>query len=283
MLKRTMRKIIKMDEYLAAEYLECNTYEGQRRSDDEWTRYLSRAIERGEFLTGSVALARLKYQGDRVVMVNGQHQCRAVILVGTPIDVVYEEWVCEEPTDLADLFSRYDNHKARSLSHILNPEAAALGITWKRSIIRLVVSAAAMRDDGTTQHIHKTEKKKLLRKRLNEGAFVNHLLKDGISCQHMTRAPVVRAMFDTWNKDKGIALDFWKMVKDGENLSKEHPAMVLRNYLLTTGLTKSRTAKSAIATTKEMYVKCIHGWNAYRAGKKTRLAYFQDAPVPMVV
>jgi len=277
-----MRKIIKMDEYLAAEYAEHNTYEGQRSTDDAWTKYLVGAIDRGEFLTGSVAMARLKYQECRLVMVNGQHQCKAVIMTGIPIDVVYEEWECDEPAELSDLFSRYDNHKARSLSHILNPEAAALGITWKRAIVRLVVSAAALSDDMTVQHIHKTEKKKFLGRNINEGAFVNHLLKDGVSCQHMMRAPVVRAMFDTWKKDKAAALLFWKMVRDGENLNMANPAMVLRNYLLTTGLTKTRTIKSSIATTREMYVKCIHGWNAHRTGGKTALKYIAGAPIPKI-
>lgn len=284
MIKRTLRKIKEIDEYCAAELLEHNTHIGQRPKDDAWVSILIGEILDGNFLTGSIALALLKYDNNRKVMVNGQHQCSAVIKCVEPISVVYEEYECTSPSDLSNLYSRFDNHRARSLGHVLIPEAAALGIDWKRSIVRLVVSAAVLREDGSADKsiVSKNVKRSYLSKYLKEGAFINHILKDGITCAHMMRAPVVRAMMSTWVKNKSKADEFWIAVKDGASLPTGHPALVLRNYLLTTGLTKARTLKSSIATSREMYVKSIHAWNAFVIGKSTGLKYFDNAPAPHV-
>ena len=63
------------------------------------------------------------------------------------IDVVYQEYDCSTPEDVSELFRRFDNHQARTLSDCLNPEAVALGIDWKRSIVRLVVTAAYLKEN----------------------------------------------------------------------------------------------------------------------------------------
>jgi hypothetical protein len=281
MYKLELRKLREIDEYNAEMLLEHNTFEGQRKFRPVHCNELCEEITDGHFLTGDIALAILKYDDGRKALVNGQHQLRAVIKTGNSISVVYQEYSCQTPGDLSDLYSRFDNHLARSLGDIITPEAVALGVTWKQAIVRLVVSAAVL--DNEKRRMKKIEKIKLLSYYLKQGAFIDFLMKDSISCFHMHRAPVVRAIMNTWDKDKQAARTFWEAVRDGVGLPKNAPALILRNYLMSTGLTKSRTTKTSTATTREMYVKSIHAWNAFRTGTRTNLKYYIDTPVPKII
>jgi len=284
MYKLQMKKLREFGEYDACDALECNNYEGQRKLRPHRVNELVSEIESGHFLTGDIAFAILAYDGNRKIMVNGQHQCNAVIKTGSSISVVYQEYICATPQELADLYARFDKTPPRSLGDILTPEAAALGVEWKRAVIRLVVSAASLiaRGEAISFHEGKLEKVAYLSQHLKQGAFVDFIIKDGVSSFHLQRAPVVQAMMLTWDKDKIHARTFWEDVRDGVGLSQGNPALVLRNYLMSTGLTKSRTVKTDIATTREMYVKCIHAWNAARKGTATALKYHIDAPLPKI-
>lgn len=52
---------------------------------------------------------------------------------------------------------------------------------------------------------------------------------------------------------------------------------------MTTGLVAGRgTMSLEVATKKEMHVKCIVAWNAWRTGDITSLRYYADKPIPKV-
>jgi hypothetical protein len=241
-------------------------------------------INRGHFLVGDVALAKLTYDSDRKVIANGQHQCKAVIKTGKSINVVYQEYLCNTPNDMAELYRRFDNHQARSLADILSPEAMALGVTWKRSIVRLVVAAASFGESGFhgSTDVPKVEKVKYISQYLKQGAFVNHVLDGGkVKAAHLKRASVVYVMMKTWDKDKYAAELFWKSVIDQIDLAANSPMLVLSRYLLTSALGGS--SKLRVSNSREMQVKCIHAWNAYRSGSKTSLKYHPNAPIPKIM
>lgn len=281
------RKFMKIGEYEAMEFIDYNSYyKGQRPLKPKHVKMLENEMLNGTFLDGNIAIAILKYENNRKVLVNGQHQSQAVINTSSEIVVNYQEYDCFTPEDLSELFRRFDNHMQRSLSDCLNPEAAALGVEWKRRIVRLVVTAAC-HIEGIAD-MPKVEKVALLKRYLREGGFVNHLLKDGKSCQHMLRWAVTRAMIETWRINKDAALEFWMNVRDGANLEAHAPELELRSYLMgcyMTGSGKSGNSKARsrdIASAREVYVKCLHAWNAKRRGKKTDLKYYSSAPVPNI-
>jgi hypothetical protein len=266
-------------EYDAMEFLEQNTYEMQRKLRPYWVDHLDKEMRTGMFLTGYIAIAVLLYEGGRRVMVNGQHQCQALMKSGIPVSAIYEEWSCVDLFDLSNLYSRFDGPLVRSVPEILAPEANALGLDWKSRILALVVGAAALGADRKKagNKILSTERKSLLKNNAASGAFVSHIIGNRrITNKHMLRVPVARAMMDTWNVDKVAALGFWAVVRDGEMIKKGDPVWRLREYLM--GI---RTACSA--DHREMYVKCIHAWNASRSGTKTDLRYRPDASIPRLV
>jgi hypothetical protein len=284
MYKLTLQKLREVDEYFAIDLLEFNNYEAQRPVKERHLTMLCNEINSGHFLVGDIAIAKLTYDGNRNVLVNGQHQLKAVVKVGKSINAVYQEYMCSSPNDLSELYRRFDNHQARSLGDILSPEAIALGVTWKRSIVRLVVAAASFGEAGFhgSTDVPKVEKVKYISQYLKQGSFVNHILEGGkIKSSHLKRAAVVFVMMKTWDKDKHLAELFWESVMNGIDLTANSPMLVLRNYLLTSALGGSN--KLRVSNSREMQVKCIHAWNAYRSGSKTSLKYHPNAPIPKII
>jgi hypothetical protein len=279
MYKLLLRKIKEINVDDALELLEFNTYLGQRDIRIPHLSMLCNEIKNGSFLTGDIAVVKMREVGNECTfLVNGQHQLKAIIKTGISITVVYQEYECKTDEDLSDLYRRFDNHASRTLGDIVRPEAVALGIQWKKSVINLVVTAATFFDGMSKKSRPKVEKIKELANYIREGEFVDSIILDSKKQRFMMNSCVCRTMIDTWQKDRIKAKVFWMEVRDGIGLSANSPSLVLRNYLLST----SRNRGSSQQQKRELYVKCIHGWNAYVTDKTTVLAYFRDSPIPKI-
>ena len=102
------------------------------------------------------------------------------------------------------------------------------------------------------------------------------------SKRHIRRVACVAAMHGSWLKNRQEATKFWEMVRDGTGASPGTPDRKLEKFLLTTGVdtgngSRTRTRK---AQPREIYVRCIHAWNAWRKNESTNLNYFPDAEIP---
>ena len=83
------------------------------------------------------------------------------------------------------------------------------------------------------------------------------------------------------------AKEFWTLVKDESAPNRDDPTRVLNRYLLRTALAGGGPASNAahgkkLVDFREMYVKCLHAWNAWRKGETTNLNYYAKADVPSV-
>lgn len=115
---------------------------------------------------------------------------------------------------------------------------------------------------------------------------VGQLIKESKAAEfrHMKRAPVIGAMFETCSKAPEIAYTFWRDIRDGLGITeKTDPRYVLRNWLLSTSLAKSRVSgDQKVVSQEETYRACVHAWNAYRAGrhiKHIRVVMSEERPV----
>ena len=289
MFKLVQRKDIVLNPKTATNILKCNNYIDQRRLDQKSVNVLRKAIKEGVFLTGHVALARCNYNGSKVVMVNGQHQCHAVIDEGATVTVAKEDYSCESPEDLALLYRQFDNHKARSITDGAKPEATSLGIEWPMRVVTLVIAAASILDNKT--RYNKNERIPLLRLYLREGSFVASILcpdnKLHEASLHIARSSVIAIMMRTWRKNQSEAELFWNQVRDGENLKKHMAVYKLRDWLTrikVNGNARSRTpVERGGASNHEVMAKCITAWNAYRRNLTTDLKYYADKDLPRLI
>jgi hypothetical protein len=281
MFKEISTKIIYLDPLLAEEMLNLNTFECQRRINEKHVRKLGIEIENGTFRVGEIATAVKRYNGNAKVLINGQHQCHAVLNTGKEIKVVFENYDVFDPLDLSLLFRKFDNHFQRTIGQKSIVEARALGISWTNRIVSLVTAAICYKNNFKTADMTIDA----LRHYLKVGDFVNNLFHQSENLpRHLMRGPVVHAIMLTWEKSQSDSDKFWKQVRDGENLKKSDPTFMLRDYLLSTSVGYGSGAKDARkASSHEMTSKSIAAWNAFRRNGKTDLKYYSVKPIPKAV
>jgi hypothetical protein len=189
------------------------------------------------------------------------------------------------------LYDQFDVHLPRTLRDILRVEMTVLNLTWPVHFVQLLVVGAAKKEglDGAP----KDEKKKLLRRYLDEGRLLLEIIGEpGGAVQtnharHLMRGPVFDAMLRTVEKSVEDSRRFWVAVRDGENLTRTRPEYKLREFLQGATFYKGRTSAhgsgAGIVSAHEMTARAIVAWNAFRRGKSTNLAYHREKPIPAAV
>lgn len=297
------RRNVEVSPDWAAHYLTFNTYEHQRAVRPLHVDELAEKMKDGRFRFGEIAFGIL---GGKSFLVNGQHQCNAIIASNETVPCVLEKYRCSSVIDLADLFRQFE-HMPRSVTDMVKAKAGGLGLKWPPHISNLVVSAAAIDyiainsqkarktfSAGASKHggkaaLSKEQRVALLEKYLKEGRFLyeimcyvdGEIIPSNKAARHLQRAPVAYVMFLTMRKNARQAETFWANVRDGENLTKDMPEMRLREFLMS--VNSHVTAYSYRTVKQHEYIyKCVTAWNAFRKGVSTTLRYSPSKDIPVV-
>lgn len=304
------RRMIELDPDLAKSYLNYNTYELQRPERPLHTKELAETMENGLFRFGEVGFCSLNGASD--LMVNGQHVSNAVILSGITVPCMLEKFTVDNWLEFSKLYRQFDGFLVRTFRDWVKAEKGALKLPWPIWLCSLVVAAAVldkrhklgyslkgytkiltpMTGDHTRTKgefsISKKQRVELLGKYLKEGEFLFKLLVLGTPTEakkeqvvHMIRAPVVFAMIETWRISESDANIFWKRVRDGEFLERAMPEMQLREFLMRSTLTQTRSHRRPVSG-HEMIARIHSAWNAFRTGNATKLAYYSERPFPLL-
>jgi len=283
-LKLISKELIEVEPGLAAQWLNFDTYGGQRTVKSEHINFLCDQIKRGLFGTGLIGVARKAGEKEDLLM-NGNHQLPAISRSGKTVTCVLERWEYDKINHLSKIYNRYDTHLTRTLTYLTRASHFALSPSWNEKISKLVVSAMTYVHYGE-KYVHPVIKSELLEKNMDFGELLSQIFGHRItpSNRHVARRPVVAAIYLTWkaniNKDNSSwdTKLFWAKVCDGGQLKNTAPEFTLREYLIRVGLPGSYVKH--IAKPREILVKCIHAWNARRKNKSTNLAYSPNRPIP---
>lgn len=156
--------------------------------------------------------------------------------------------------------------------------------------VSVSVAALCFQTEGRSRRLTNDDRIRLLRANMPLVQFVEDTLgsKAWRSLGWLARAPVVAAMHATRTKHAIDAAEFWSVVRDGEGMNNTDPRKRVRDYLMTArqggGGGHNRVGVgSRTVSSRELYVKCIRAWNAWREGKTTDLKYYQRADAPEAV
>lgn len=295
MFRLIKRKHMLTDHYAAKDWLKFNeskTFRSQRTLNNNHVVYLRNQMKKGLFLDGDIAFAQLSYNGNEQILVNGQHQLEALLVLRNfSINILYRMYECDTPEDLSALFRQFDANRIRTLASCVRVEGNALGIEWPPRIQSLVVSGGIMIEKKA--HRSKDDKVKLLKKYESLGNLINEIIEHppriraiakADMIRHIKRKAVIAAMLLTFDKNPTDAKQFWIEVRDGVGIGMASPAYKLRNWLMKMSLFR-RNAGAGInlATDQEFLGRCIRAWNAYRNGTSTDLRYYPEKPVPELI
>lgn len=252
-----------------------------------------RILLAGEFRTVTWASCICKETGT-TYRVNGKHT--SMLLLGRkPFPEFYvtlERYTADRLTDVANLYNTFDSGLAsRSVSDV-NAAFAATVPALKEiplRVIGLCVNAIAFHKWSETEirRISPAEKAEELLDNQDFVEWVAPILKGGAGAginnvRWIGRAPVVQAMLATYRRHKAESDEFWWAVRQESAPKTEDPSRALARYLVRVVTGGRGVPNRRIVTNREVYVKCLHAWNAWRNDETTNLNYYAKADIPKV-
>lgn len=282
MWKVKSREEIIVSKKEAEEFWKLNVYSAQRTINQRHLEQLKHALKDNTFRTGSLAIASYKDEkGKKIkILVNGQHQLKGIIDLDSMMIANLEEIECDTLEDVAEVYATYDQG-GRGLYDLINPYADALEIQWPLTLTRLILGGGLFKDGRIGWD--RQRKAASLHDYLKLGDFVFSIFSvngkiDWKECSHLSRRATVAAMMITAEKNREAARIFWTEIRDGIHSKKSDPAKTVRDFLLRYSIDHERGSQySKKATEKEVYRKCLVGWNAFRKGTTTSLKLFNDS------
>lgn len=211
-----------------------------------------------------------------------------------PLHATVENYHCDTLDDVARLYATFDSRTQVRTTNDINRAFAAIDEELRdipSRIINLCVTGIAYKEYGDRYAARPAaERAECLLEEHNK-MFVRWV-SEAVGSQTINswlwRSPVVAAMYAGYERSRRDANEFWLAVRDGTGTSPKSPDRVLQRFLMTKFVLKgqgchtNRSAKSLVSQ-REMYVKCLHAWNAWRRGTTTDLKYHPQAKVPAVV
>jgi hypothetical protein len=211
-----------------------------------------------------------------------------------PIHATIEHYHCDDIDDVARLYATFDSRTQVRTTNDINRAFAAIDPELSElptKIINLCVTAIAYCKHGDQySQIPAAERAECLLDENNKlfVAWVHAVLGNSgnkESSRLLWRSSAVAAMHASYQKSRRDANEFWLAVRDGTGSTPKTPDRVLNRFLLGKAVIGSKTARhsSGLVSPREMYVKCLHAWNAWRRDSTTDLKYHAQAKIPAAV
>ncbi len=210
------------------------------------------------------------------------------------VHATIEHYHCDDLDDVARLYATFDSRTQVRTTNDINRAFAAIDPELSEiptKIINLCVTAISYckHGDGYAR-VPAAERAECLLDEANKG-FVGwlHGLLGNSSNREATRllwrSPVVSAMYASYQKSRRDANEFWLAVRDGTGETPRAPDRVLNRFLLSKSIKGSAGSarSSQLVGQREMFVKCLHAWNAWRRDTTTDLKYHAQAKIPAAV
>jgi hypothetical protein len=224
--------------------------------------------------------------------VNGKHTSTLFAELGPDgcegRHVIVSRYACDTLEDVARLYCTFDSKvSARSAGDInrvfagSHPQLAGL----PSRTVNVAVTGLAYRrwEKGYGSH-PADERAELLLANVPFVVWLHDIFADpdGEGAGLLKRGPVVAAMARTYERAREQAGTFWAAVRDASGPNHRTADRVLSKYLLSTSVDSGEGSRCGRrkAEPREMYVKCLHAWNAWRRGVTTDLKYFPDSKTP---
>jgi hypothetical protein len=289
-------KVYKVTAKLAEEFAKLETIMERPLSERRLMVY-ERIIKANAFRPCTWAKAWCEQTG-QWYRVNGQHTstlfARIADTIAVDLFVTVEVYKAETLEDVSRLWSTFDDKLASRTTSDIN-HSFAQTVEELRDVPRRLVDACV---SGISLHKAGSRGGEMARicgspqeraeQVIEHSEFVRWVadLLDDKKTNHLSRAGVVAAMFATYSKAKKMASEFWQAVRDETGATPDCPDRQLAKWLgqvVVWHLSDMPGVKSRRADSREMYVRSIHAWNAYRRGQKLeRLKYHKKSKIPSV-
>lgn len=283
-------KTQKCTKALAKTYSEMEPAPHDRPLSERRLQVYGKLLANGEFRPVTWASVVCEETGE-IYRVNGKHTSTLLAGVATMPEfyVTIEEYECDTLEDVAKLYATFDSKlMARTARDICASFAGACSELASVSLTTVMTAVSGMAYHLGIYDHQAAEKAELM---MEHPEFVQWLAgiyspQDDVKrpkgyADHIRRYPCSAAMFAGWQKSRSAATDFWTAVRDETGNKPSAPDRKLAAFLIRTGVNVGKgSGRTRRAEPREMYVRCLHAWNAWRKGEATDLKYYAAADLP---
>lgn len=290
MFDMTKVEVKKLSYQLAKEFSEMEACPRDREFKQSRADELLKRFEAGEFRSAVWAKAYVE-ETKKWYRVNGKHtskmfaQMNGQLSKGNPVHVLLEEYRCPTMEDLSNLYASFDNRLSSRSQSDVNRIYAGSNESLEElssSMVNLVIGALSFSKwEESATGITPEDRAKLICEHPGFGIWANKLANG--SETWFRRVPVFAAAFETYKKNRSEAMEFLASVRDRTGSNVRDPSRRLSEYLMKTSIGSGRGAVTGkqMAGRREMFVKCLHAWNAHRSGTTTELKYHAGSKTPV--
>lgn len=278
-------KCVEFTKELAQKFITMQSFEGERVLRDAHVEFLLTEAKKGTFLIHLATLISAHCRWDNSERrLNGQHTCwmREYMSDAWSPMIRVLRYEVDTQDDFRKLYSAIDRGAPRTKGHVIS--ARLLGTEqfkeFSQQTIRMLASALVLRVGRSLsgrKRLSPDEIATLLsgdhyRLAIAVGSYMETMdrSRDG---RHMWRAPVIAAMFATFEKHITASKEFWEGVRLGVGMtSASDPRLRLRNLLQTTNISQTDAMGTAgnstgVISGEDMYRWSVHCWNLWRDGE----------------
>lgn len=280
MIQYMRTELVPLTKDYAADVATMPSYRGERPLQRARLGFLVSKLKDGHFYSPRWSVVRVNGATYRI---NGQHSSTMLTqnddLFPPGLKAIVDHFEADSLLDVATLFGQFDSRASvRSRKEIVNAHARVHEELDEMSPTVLSACVAGMAyalcDGKGLRNVSDEERAGLTHDYTDFVRWVNTFAK----CRILAKAPVLAAIFKTYNVQRTLAGEFWGMVKEQSHPYSQHPTRILARFLLEN---TNRTG-TARWVPRAFYVKCLHAWNAFRTDAPTSLKYRPDTPVPPV-
>lgn len=252
--------------------LAINNFPGQRPLRPLKSRDYADNMANGTHRRIEISVVKVKETGVEYLM-NGQHNCHAVIAHGKPFPAVFSYYTCDTMEEAWRLFTTFDVHQARTDRMFMGARRGLFRDERLHDVplrsLEACATALYLLGDGTEPKFgvphpaNKQIKADLVDKHADDVLFVAQF----VEYRHLTTVGVVAAMISTRRTNKVAAQEFWARVADGDMLAVSDPRHRLREALkeLSGAMKGGGYSKQRAA-----FIQCIAWWNSWRTNDRRR-------------
>jgi hypothetical protein len=271
----------------AKKLLSINDFPGQRKLNPLKVKSYIDNMDSGMHRRVDIAVAKVRGDPDRDYLMNGQHNCEAIVRRGKEYKGLITYYLCSDMMEAWELFTTFDIHGTRTESQFLRGLRGISEHEKLQEIPMSILSSCAtalysLRDGNGTPYFSSG---KLFDKRIKGLELLEHIndvlfVSSFRDADHLRNIGTTTAIITTKRKDEKQAQNFWRAVADGELLERRDPEMRLREALIK----KSYVHSMGMGQTNRIeaeYSLCIGWWNARRSGKEktcVKVGSMKDLP-----
>jgi len=261
---------------LAAGHASMEASPTERDKSDSRVDFLQTKMLNGLFLTPSWVIARRKYDGGKLVRINGQHTSNGIVGLGEQWDpaghkVMVEIYEVDSPEAEALVFRQIDARQSGRTP--LDVCGAYIGLHADlkalddKKLIKKAIEAMVWQEKTVEEikGLKQSDSRYETVEDPNVRAFCVWLHGFlAMKPKEMMGLTILGAIYSTWKKNPDDAAEFWRLVptaaNDGET---QEPALVLGGWL-----SDEYNEPSDDVGKNNLYQGSIFAWNQHRAKKQ---------------